>query len=475
LPADEDTGRKAFLSRTFGGFRRAWAGAASTLRRDGVLSTPKPELSDADARKLRIQINECLEGKGGEVSARNRAVALGELYLQLNADGQHRFLEMLAREYDIDQDAVTRRTAELQAIDFESDKEGFYRASHALREALIPQRVKLLTQFNGLALGVKFLVDMREDLLSIPQRGGALKALDRDIRSLFIQWFDVGFLEFKRITWDTPASILEKLMAYEAVHAIRSWDDLKHRLDSDRRCYAFFHPSMPEEPLIFVQIALVKGLAENIHDLIDERPPQLALDEADTAIFYSISNCQRGLAGVSFGNFLIKQVAADLKRDIPSLKQFATLSPIPGFVAWLRKQAESPEEACEPTMRAFSEAMGLSPQTAVEQLAEGEWLQSESLPEAIGHPLKQLAARFLTGNDARGRALDRVAHFHLTNGANVERLNWLGDQSNRGLRQAGTMMVNYRYDLARVDKNHEAYRGHGEIVRASEIDKLLKG
>ena len=216
-------------------------------------------------------------------------------------------------------------------------------AEAELRQALVAPRVRLLTQFNSLNQGVKFLVDMRSELIEIASEP-ALQALDRDFQSLLVAWFDIGFLDLARITWQTPAALLEKLIEYEAVHQIRSWDDLKNRLDSDRRCYGFFHPRMPDEPLIFVEVALVSGMAGNIQQLLDEYAPAENPRSADTAIFYSISNCQRGLAGVGFGDFLIKRVVDDLARDLPNLKAFATLSPIPDFGLWLEERLVAGDE-----------------------------------------------------------------------------------------------------------------------------------
>ena len=214
-------------------------------------------------------------------------------------------------------------------------------AERALRAALEPPRITLLRQFNALPEGVKFLVDRRAELIDLGQRDPVLHGLEEDLKRLLANWFDIGFLELKRITWESPAALLEKLMAYEAVHEIRGWTDLKNRLEADRRCFAFFHPRMPDEPLIFVEVALVSGMAGDIHALLDEAAPIGDPHSADTAIFYSISNCQRGLAGISFGDFLIKRVVDALATELPRLKVFATLSPVPGFRAWLEQQSQA--------------------------------------------------------------------------------------------------------------------------------------
>ncbi|MEM7173234.1 MAG: malonyl-CoA decarboxylase family protein, partial [Pseudomonadota bacterium] len=254
-------------------------------------------------------MRECLDARGGEVSARMRAADLGQSYLELDREGRQIFLEVLAKSFDISPEET-----EQAIIRYQSAEEAFERleAERQLRQAVEPKRVKLLTQFNALPEGVKFLVDLRSDLLSMRSKDPYLAALDDDLRSLLTSWFDVGFLDLRRITWKSPAALLEKLIAYEAVHEIQSWDDLRNRLDSDRRCYALFHPRMPDEPLTFVEVALVKGTAKVVQALLDEMAPVADPKDADTAIFYSISNTQKGLRGVSFGEHLIKGVVAKL-------------------------------------------------------------------------------------------------------------------------------------------------------------------
>ena len=292
---------------------------------------------------------------------------------------------------------------------------------------------------------------------------------------MLANWFDIGFLELKRITWELPAALLEKLMAYEAVHEIRGWTDLKNRLEADRRCFAFFHPRMPDEPLIFVEVALVAGMASDIHALLDEAAPIGDPHAADTAIFYSISNCQRGLAGISFGDFLIKRVVDALAAELPRLSVFATLSPVPGFRAWLERQSRpAPGDLLLPAER-----------TAIEALGEG--VPGNDLPALLDRhadpriaavlrdPMMRLCARYLLHERTpSGRALDPVAHFHLSNGARVERLNWLGDISPKGLQQSAGIMVNYLYRLAEIEANHEAYRGEGRVVASSAIRNLAR-
>jgi malonyl-CoA decarboxylase len=344
---------------------------------------------------------------------------------------------------------------------------------------LEPPRLKLLTQFNALPDGVKFLVDMRAELMRLGRENGELQALEKDLKRLLAGWFDVGFLELRRITWQAPAALLEKLIDYEAVHEIRSWTDLKNRLDSDRRCYAFFHPRMPQEPLIFVEIALVSGLAGDVHALLDESQPVADPSSADTAIFYSISNAQRGLAGISFGNFLIKRVVDDLSRELPNLKTFATLSPIPGFRRWLDRQIEAGDEKLLPE----AEAKALSALVQGDSggallraaLAVEDWPERPELAEALEAPLSRLAARYLYREKrVDGRAADPVAHFHLSNGARMERLCWLGDRSEKGLRESAGIMINYLYRLGDIEQSHENYTGEGAVAVSSAIRSLAR-
>jgi malonyl-CoA decarboxylase len=461
------------VDRTIGRLRAAWRDIAGQTRSQ---STPtRPELTTDDMERVREQLRACLAGRGGEVAARGRAAELGRTYLGLNADGRERFLRLLADEFDVDREAVARAAGEFLQAGAHRDKEF---AEEALRTALEAPRRRLLTQFNALPEGVKFLVDMRAELMALARRDRALGGLERDLRALLRGWFDIGFLELKRITWNSPAALLEKLTAYEAVHEIRSWADLKHRLEADRRCFAFFHPRMPEEPLIFVEVALVKGISGNIQALLDESAPVDDPRDADTAIFYSISNCQRGLAGISFGNFLIKRVADNLAAELPQLKTFATLSPIPGFRAWL--DARLAKQEAELLLPAEREALAALPGDKgagglAGLLAEPGWQEDRETVDAMRATLMRLCARFLLAEKgAQGRALDLVEHFHLTNGARVERLNWLADLSPKGIQQSAGIMVNYLYRLAEVEANHEAYTGEARVAASSAVKSLAR-
>src|SRR5580704_128939 len=464
------------FDRTLANLRSAWREIAGSAR--GVLSgAPRPDLPEDDAARLRQQMLSCLDGRGGEVTARARAAELGRTYLALNDSGRLRFLRLLAEEFDTDHAVVDDCCALVAAA---ADQPARAAAERALRTALLPPRVTLLRQFNALPEGVKFLVDRRAELIAMGNGDPALRGLADDLRDLLANWFDIGFLELQRITWDAPASLLEKLMAYEAVHEIRGWTDLKNRLEADRRCFAFFHPRMPDEPLIFVEVALVSGIAGNIHTLLDEAAPIGNPQAADTAIFYSISNCQRGLVGISFGDFLIKRVVDALTGELPRLKTFATLSPLPGFRAWLTAEADRgdlllPGEA--KAVQGLGNASGPEDvdETLLQLLDRPDWPKEPRTAAVLREPLLRLGVRYLLQARApSGRARDPVAHFHLSNGARVAQLNWLGDVSEKGLQQSAGMMVNYLYRLGDIEANHEAYRDEGRVAAASAVRNLLR-
>jgi malonyl-CoA decarboxylase len=300
-----------------------------------------------------------------------------------------------------------------------------------------------------------------------------LQALDVEMEYMFSTWFDVGFLELRRISWDSPASLVEKLIRYEAVHDIKSWADVKNRLDSDRRCYGFFHPRLPDEPLIFVEVALVDALADSITPLLDESADASDLGAATTAIFYSISNTQEGLRGVSFGDSLIKRVVETLKAEFPKLKTFATLSPIPGFRSWLGKNVATLLAQLDSNSREeLGRAVGFEPVTAAHFLAAAESPLALKPASAVRQMLLRSAAQYLGQETVQGRPLDAVARFHLGNGARVERLNWASDPSPKGLKQSYGLMVNYLYDLKRLDKHRELL-SQGKIPVASAISELF--
>lgn len=464
---------------TLAKLKKAWHGVTGSDFNASVASM-NPDLPKRDAKRLREQMQACLNTKGGEVSARARAAALGEAYLALNTTGRTKFLKTLAADFDIDPAAVDAAVEGYNAS-AGPDEDG-RRALTALQQSLVAPRITLLTQFNGLPAGVKFLVDLREELRSFKSDDPDLNGLERDLRGLLRTWFDIDFLELKEISWESaPGALLEKLVEYEAVHAIRDWQDLKNRLESDRRCFAYFHPRMPNEPLIFVEVALVNGLAGNVAELLDQNAPGQDPDTADTAIFYSISNAQAGLAGISFGNFLIKRVVDSLSKDFKQLHQFSTLSPIPGFRTWLSKNLADGEEAflTKGDLKSLAEQgkrMGREDHRLLAFLSRTDWTEDAELAQALSHPLMHLAARYLIeGKHPRGTAIDSVAHFHLTNGSRIERLNWMADPSPKGLEQSAGMMVNYLYDLPEIDANHEAYTSDGTVRASAQARAMAKG
>jgi malonyl-CoA decarboxylase len=422
-------------------------------------------VAPAADESLPAQMRACLAARGGEVSARNRAAKLGEAYLAADAAGRLDFLRHLA-SFDADPAAIAQASARLAEA---ADPAARAAATAALRRALEPPRLRLLTQFTTIPDGIKFLVDLRAELLAPELQkhrdaDAALAGLEADLRTLLAAWFDIGFLDLRRIDWNAPAALLEKLVGYEAVHEIRGWRDLKNRLDSDRRCYAFFHPRMPSEPLIFVEVALVQGLAGSVQALLDQKAPLLDPKTADTAIFYSISNCQRGLAGISFGNFLIKRVVEELSAEFRTITTFATLSPLPGFRRWLAATLKTPDS---PALRP-GEA-----ETLAALLARRAWARDPAAQDA-DPILARLCAHYLLHEGRGRRALDPVAHFHLSNGARIERICWRADTSEKGVKESAALMVNYLYDPARIEQYHEDYVGEGKRNAAATIRRLLK-
>jgi len=425
-----------------------------------------PDLEDRDAQRVRDVVARLLQ-RHDTTTQRADVTAIADAYSALADRGRIRFFSMLARDFWTDPATVeyaiaARRTA--------SDAGARRGAERALRQALIPPATHLLQLFAGIDDGVKFLIDLRADELRLawdPAIAAAdaavLADLDQELKDQLATLFDAGLLELRRITWDAPASLLEKLIEYEAVHAIASWGDLKNRLDSDRRCYAFFHPAMPNEPLVFVEIALTTGTPNELAPLLDAHAPELDADHADTAVFYSISNCQPGLAGVNLGTALIKHVIEDLRHDLPHLHRFVTLSPIPGYRAWLDSALR------EGDLRVRErELLPAAPERVLARIADTDW----DADEAIQPALEALCARYLT-TTRNGRVLDPVANFHLANGAVIERINWLADPSRTGRERSATLMVNYLYEPDRIAARAEAYVGRGEVATSGAVRELL--
>lgn len=446
----------------------AWKGLSSPF--SGKRLELSPYLHEDELDPLREKISACMESKGGQVSARARAAELGKAYLTLNDEGKLKYFSLLLNEHDTDHDQA-RLTAEKLFSDLpDGDRR---QTEQRLRAQLTPPYLTLLTQFNALPNGLKFLVDMRGDLIRLKKENPELGSIESELRLQLSSWFDIGFLDLKRIDWNAPASLLEKLITYEAVHQVESWNDLHHRLAENRRCFAFFHPRMPDEPLIFVWVALVNELSDNVDTLLDISQSESIEEHDNTAIFYSISSTQNGLAGVSLGDFLIKRVTDELRSELPQLNQFSTLSPIPGFAKWLSKTIDTQEE---PIFSADNRnELAQHTELSIEAvIAEGSWQEDETISAAMSGILVPLAARYITEEKRTGhRALDSVAHFHLSNGARVERINWCADTSNRGKAQSYMMMVNYLYDIDTIEENHEQYIEHGSIATSKEVTGLL--
>ncbi len=351
---------------------------------------------------------------------------------------------------------VPDETAVSEAVEAFLDEPSQASIRHVARAVASP-RQEFFRRLNLAPGGTAQIVKMRTELLARLAGHPELIPVDEDLVHLLGSWFNRGFLVMQRIDWSTPASVLEKIIAYEAVHEIQGWDDLKRRLDpSDRRCYGFFHPSLVDDPLIFVEVALTRDIPASIHELLTEPQAEEPLDPR-TAVFYSISNCQKGLAGISFGSFLIKQVVSDLSSEVKSLKTFVTLSPIPGLIRWLTKLRDS----------------GEVDDRELNLLDHANWPKKKDAEKRLADVLQPLAAHyFLNEKRSDGKPIDAVARFHLGNGARIERINWLADLSERGVAQSAGMMVNYLYDLSDIEKNHEGYAEQGIIAASSAVRRM---
>ncbi len=412
-----------------------------------------------------------LLGEKGEASGAALARALIERYEALDAEDRLAFLLFLAEGFAPDYEAL-KQAAEQYLADPSAE------AAARLGEMAEPPRQELLRRINMGPSGTATLVAMRQAISGLLKAHPSLKPLDSDLKQLLTSWFNRGFLELRRIDWHTPAAVLEKLIEYEAVHEIQGWEDLRRRLGPDRRCFAFFHPALVDEPLIFVEVALVDGLAGAIRPLLATPDPAAPQATPDTAIFYSISNCQQGLRGISFGNFLIKQVVEELKAELPSLNRFATLSPMPGFRAWLgHRLAESARYVLKPEERDAIAAVsgGGGTKGALRRLlAEPDWHEMPAIASALKAPLMRLCATYLTENKEGKGPADPVARFHLGNGAVLEQINWLANPGQRGLKESFGLMVNYLYDLDRIEANHEAFAHQGRVAHSDAVAELLR-
>jgi malonyl-CoA decarboxylase len=400
----------------------------------------------ADARQDAsglIELCEALLSGRGEASGTAMAREVLDRYRHLDEAGRVTFFEALARDYGPDLEKLSEAIETWRAQPTDHDASDLHFASE-------PRRQELFRRLNRAPSATSELVAMRADLLSAMKGHKDLAALDRDVAHLLASWFNRGFLVLRRIDWSTPANILEQIIRYEAVHEIH-----------DRRCYAFFHPALVDEPLIFVEVALTESIPSAIAPLLAKDRQPVPVERARTAVFYSISNTQRGLGGISFGSFLIKQVAEELQRELPKLENFVTLSPVPGFMPWLKQAADIPVSDEERAL--------------LGQLDDPAWIDNAELVAQLRSVLEPLAAHyFLKARTPKGRLFDSVARFHLGNGARLERIDWLGDLSPKGLRESAGIMVNYLYRLDDIEKNHEAYVNQDEIVASSAVKKLLK-
>ena len=395
----------------------------------------------------------------GEASAITLSHEILTTYKRLSSRNRLQFFESLLTELIPDTERLNQAIAAYQ-------REPNPDTLAALQAAAESPRQELFRLMNMGPDGTASIVSMRRDLLGMLADHPHLRPVDGDVVHLLRSWFNRGFLRIERISWKTPAFILEKLIEYESVHQIRGWDDLHRRLADDRRCFAFFHPALPDQPLIFVEVALVRSLASSIQEVLSAKIPDPGFNfKPETAIFYSINNCQPGLSGVSFGNFLIKQVTDSLAEDIPSLKYYATLSPIPGFRAWLKEELATPQ-----SVLGFSE----SERSYVSQLDDASSYEDESKVQQLKPLLMYLCAYYLLNAKHGDEPRDAVARFHLRNGARLEQINWLGDRSEKGLRESAGMLVNYLYDRKAVARNHEVYVNNNEIIHSAAIDQLIK-
>ena len=420
-------------------------------------TSPQPKDLPAIAKALLSQ--------KGEASGIALAGDFFSLYEKLEAEELDDFFNVLAQQFGPDIAGVRTIIAEF----------GDHLTAQAvldLHEKAEPQRQELFRRLNQAPEGTLKLVRLREDLLERLDNNPRLAQVDADLHHLFHSWFNRGFLVLKRITWSTPASVLEKIIKYEAVHEIANWEELRQRIEpTDRRCYAFFHPALTEEPLIFVEVALGNEMPDSIQPVIAQKRQTIKDADARLATFYSISNCQQGLSGISFGSFLIKQVARQLLSELPQLKSFVTLSPVPGFRSWLQELVENKK------YREQGGAPVLTPETlhVIEDFLANGWPGDEGRQQALEKNLLPLSAwYFLNAKDRYNKPYDPVARFHLGNGARLERINWLADRSAKSFDQSAGIMVNYLYDLDDIEKNHEAFANEDRVITASIISRMAK-
>jgi len=436
---------------------------AATLRQKEEALSPRV------LRRTLLELKAIVDPQVSEVEGGRRAQGVADWYAGATQDERRDMWLLMSEQFVADAQKTQLAQAQLASALGTPDEAV---AEVRYRRATVSPRRRLLQRFSAFPQGIRFLVDVRADMLPHLKSDKRLQALDVEMEYMFSTWFDVGFLELRRISWDSPASLIEKLIRYEAVHDIKGWADVKNRLDSDRRCYGFFHPRLPDDPLIFVEVALIDRMADCITPLLDESADATDLNKATTAIFYSISNTQVGLRGVSFGDSLIKRVVETLKEEFPKLKVFATLSPIPGFRSWLTKNASAMlDKLDDKTRTALGRAVGFEPPLPGHFLAAADGALALNPRSPVRQMLLRCAAEYLGHSLVEGKPIDSVARFHLGNGARVERLNWAGDPSTKGMKQSYGLMVNYLYDLRRLDK-HRAQLAQGDIPASGEVEGL---
>jgi malonyl-CoA decarboxylase len=405
-----------------------------------------------------VELCEALLSGRGEASGVALAREILSDYAELTIGPRIAFFEALSTTFGSDRSRLEAAVAAWRQSPSDVTATELHRASE-------PRRLELFRRLNLAPGGTAALVHMREQLLDAMDRRDDLAVIDNDFIHLFSSWFNRGFLVLRRIDWSTPAAILQKIIQYEAVHEIRDWDELRRRIDPpDRRCYAFFHPALVDEPLIFVEVALTRETPAAIAPILSDKRDIVEPERATTAAFYSITNCQRGLTGVSFGHFLIKQVVEEVSREVSRVSHFVTLSPAPNFAEWLKRERAN----------AASPALDEDDRAALAALDDANYWRVPELVETVREPLLRAAAwYFMRARDRRGLPFDAVARFHLGNGARLERLNWPGDTSERALAQSYGLMVNYLYDLGYIERNHEAYAQQRAIVAANVVSRLV--
>ncbi len=431
------TDNNATPDRAGGWLTRLWDNLAARSR----------TLRERRVQQWLAQASETLYSEISEASGVTLARRILEQYAKLSPDEKLDYLQLLAGHFSTDTARLNTAIREYQAEPGPATAQRVHGAAESRRQ-------ELFRRLNFAPSGTASLLRMREDLLQFLPQFPGLREVDKDFEHLFRSWFNRGFLQLRPIDWHTPAVVLEKIIRYEAVHEISGWSDLRRRLDPpDRKCFAFIHPTLADDPLIFVEVALTDEIPDAIAPLLAGGRTPINPKQAKTAVFYSISNCQTGLKGVSFGNFLIKQVAAELVRDFPKLRTFVTLSPVPGFVSWLRRTHPDTQ--------------------ALQTMARPGWHDDAAIADELRPMLNDLVAEYLLeAKTASGRPVDPVARFHLDNGAGIEHVRWLGDVSPKGLGNGAGFMVNYLYDLDTVEANHEAHVKHGTIFAAHRVRAL---